>query len=200
MWFLWSQSGWVQASCSISYKGGFLHTVQLSTITSCQRVLWQSSSGKVIWVQEGMEFQRGSPLHSSQNRLWGCTISTGHPNTRPTRVSSKDWLAQTVTDKKWAVGREVRGKKRRKTCSHCFNLYYIPLISAPCPPEAGFSITWSGRERKRIMWNSLHFFSIREQKEHKGKSKLTFIFLKLKISMILYFLIFNYTSSHRKSK
>lgn len=175
MWFLWSQSGWVQVSCSISYKGGFLHTVQLSTITSCQRVLWQSSSGKVIWVQEGMEFQRGSPLHSSQNRLWGCTISTGHPNTRPTRVSSKDWLAQTVTDKKWAVGREVRGKKGRKMCSHCFNLYYIPLISAPCPPEAGFSITWSGRERERIMWNSLHFFSIREQKEHKGKSKTTHV-------------------------
>lgn len=159
MWFLWSQSGWVQVSCSISYKGGFLHTVQLSTITSCQRVLWQSSSGKVIWVQEGMEFQRGSPLHSSQNRLWGCTISTGHPNTRPTRVSSKDWLAQTVTDKKMSSGEGSEGKKRKKNVLPLFQSLLYSFDKRPLPSRSWIFhyMKWKGKRENYVKFTTFFF-------------------------------------------
>lgn len=78
-----------------------LSSASLPARKSCGKAqLADCFSGKVIWVQEGMEFQHGSPLNSSEKSLLSSRIPTGHQNIRPTRASSEDWGAQTVAAEK----------------------------------------------------------------------------------------------------
>lgn len=156
IWFLWSQRGWVQVSCSISDRGGFLHTMHSPpshlVTESCAKAAQEKPSG----CRRGWNPSLGV-LYTAPKT--GSTISTGHQNKRPTQVSSKDWLTQTATDWKSALGKEVRERERRKTCSHCFNLYYTLLISAPCPLEVGFFhyIKWKGRKENHVKFTRFFF-------------------------------------------
>lgn len=92
-------------------------TLLSSARKSCGKAqLADSFSGKVIWVQEGMESQRGSALNSSEKSLSSYRISTGHQNIRPTRVSSKrlvlsDSYSQKVREGWGEWGKEKEEKK-----------------------------------------------------------------------------------------